>query len=203
LTAKDKHILFEKLDLSLLLPQNRAPQVSKLWKQFNDLFKLINTSKILNETQIKDIEVIKFTSQNFIKLMYICIYFFFKKKKKGFEFLKTLKTPHSGNRKEESFCEGLYPDATITPYMHALVFHVPDQLCFTQSLGIPLCQFSSSGVEKKHHLQTSIFFRKTQKNGAVKISALHQILQTENRSLFKKPELKQTKIVNFFKKSKK
>ncbi len=80
---------------------------------------------------------------------------------------------------------GLYRPADVTPYMHVLVFHVPEFMHIHQRFG--LRAFSCSGVEKKNHKQVCYFFSKTMKDGGktqMRYSAILEILFCENRSLY-------------------
>ncbi|UZO29709.1 uncharacterized protein OCT59_023169 [Rhizophagus irregularis] len=54
-----------------------------------------------------------------------------------------------------------YQAGDITPYMHVLVYHVPEMMRIHQKFG--LAAFSCSAVEKKNHQQVSHFFKKQQK----------------------------------------
>ena len=67
----------------------------------------------------------------------------------------------------------------MTPYLHALVYHVPQFLEMYKTI----YQFNCQLVEKKNHAHTSYFHRGTQKGGRCS-SHSKQILQRENRKLF-------------------
>ena len=56
-----------------------------------------------------------------------------------------------------------YQASDITPYMHVLVYHIPEMMRIHHHFG--LAAFSCSAVEKKNHQQVSYFFKKTTKDG--------------------------------------
>jgi len=59
--------------------------------------------------------------------------------------------------------EGLYQPSDITPYIHVLVYHVPEFVKIHKEFG--LSSFTCSAVEKKNHQQSTFFFRQTLKDG--------------------------------------
>jgi len=60
----------------------------------------------------------------------------------------------------------LYPSASVTPYLHALVAHLPAHLRYCRSLGVPLKSFGTEAVEKKRKITcTPTFSFTTTKNG--------------------------------------
>ena len=73
----------------------------------------------------------------------------------------------------------VYKDINITPYIHCLVFHIPQ---FLEMYGT-IYQFNCQLVEKKNQQHTSFFHRGTQKGGVCS-SHCRQIMQRENRRLF-------------------
>src|SRR4051794_14972467 len=78
---------------------------------------------------------------------------------------------------------GMYTTKNVTPYMHLLVYHVPEFIRAHRTIG--LNAFSCSALEKKNHLQVRQFFSKTSKDGFRKDrSAIMGILEAENRSLY-------------------
>jgi hypothetical protein len=93
-------------------------------------------------------------------------------------------TPSEGIPNTQGFRKGLYKPNDITPYIHVLVYHISEFMAIHQKWGLK--SFSCSAVEKKNHEQVSYFFRKTMKDGGKKSksSAIIEILQHENRSLF-------------------
>ena len=68
----------------------------------------------------------------------------------------------------------LYHTKHVTPYMHALVWHVPEFL----SLYGTICPFTQQGLEKLNDKTTKDFFRSTNQRG---IDALFQLVQKRNR----------------------
>ncbi|RHZ61852.1 hypothetical protein Glove_345g94 [Diversispora epigaea] len=81
-----------------------------------------------------------------------------------------------------------YQASDITPYIHVLVYHIPEMIKIHNHFG--LAAFSCSAVEKKNHQQVSHFFKKTTKdggggkNGKGRKSAILDILEHENRMLY-------------------
>ncbi|RHZ67232.1 hypothetical protein Glove_302g9 [Diversispora epigaea] len=81
-----------------------------------------------------------------------------------------------------------YQASDITPYLHVLVYHIPEMIKIHNHFG--LAAFSCSAVEKKNHQQVSHFFKKTTKdggggkNGKGRKSAILDILEHENRMLY-------------------
>ena len=59
----------------------------------------------------------------------------------------------------------LYYDADVTPYIHALAYHVPDLF---DRHGLGLMQFSCFAGEKQNHLRASQFFKQTSHGGGKK-----------------------------------
>ena len=72
-------------------------------------------------------------------------------------------------------------DEDITPYMHTLVYHVPQ---FLQKYGT-IYQFNCQAVEKKNHAQNCSFHRTTQ-HGGLGSSYTRQVLEEENRHLYQR-----------------
>src|SRR6266498_2483537 len=80
---------------------------------------------------------------------------------------------------------GMYTAKNVTPYMHQLVYHIPEFLREHRAIG--LNAFSCSALEKKNHLQVRQFFSQTSKGGFQKElekSAIISILELENHSLY-------------------
>ena len=56
-----------------------------------------------------------------------------------------------------------YQVSDITPYIHVLVYYIPEMMHIHHHFG--LAAFLCSAVEKKNHQQVSYFFKKTTKDG--------------------------------------
>ncbi|GES79267.1 hypothetical protein GLOIN_2v1792490 [Rhizophagus clarus] len=87
--------------------------------------------------------------------------------------------------KSKIYSNHFYQAGDITPYMHVLVYHVPEMMRIHHNFG--LAAFSCSAVEKKNHQQVSHFFKKTTKDGGIgkgRKSAIVNILEYENRVLY-------------------
>jgi hypothetical protein len=79
----------------------------------------------------------------------------------------------------------MYNKKHVTPYLHALLVHTPAMLQSCMDMSIPLRYFSCESLEKKNHLQVRLFFCKTRKDGGRDFSsAIKEILEVENRSLY-------------------
>ena len=68
----------------------------------------------------------------------------------------------------------LYLAKNVTPYMHALLHHVPD---FIQWYG-GICMFNQQGLEKLNDITTKDCYKSSNHKGT---DALHQVLQKKNR----------------------
>ncbi|RHZ85835.1 hypothetical protein Glove_59g63 [Diversispora epigaea] len=76
-----------------------------------------------------------------------------------------------------------YQASDITPYIHVLVYYIPEMIHIYHHFG--LAAFSCSAVEKKNHLQVFHFFKKTTKDSGVRRkSAILDIFEHENRMLY-------------------
>lgn len=73
----------------------------------------------------------------------------------------------------------VHHDEDETPYIHALVYHVPQFLEKCGGLSIFNCQ----PVEKKNHQQSRMFHQGTQKGGR-KSSYTKQVMEKENRKIY-------------------
>src|SRR6266540_4106082 len=92
-------------------------------------------------------------------------------------------TPSTGPFNSPTWQTGMYTTKDVTPYMHLLVYHIPEFIKEHRAIG--LNAFSCSALEKKNHLQVRQFFSKTSKDGFRKDkSAIIGILEAENRSLY-------------------
>ncbi|KAJ8018208.1 hypothetical protein HOLleu_43930 [Holothuria leucospilota] len=69
---------------------------------------------------------------------------------------------------------GIYQAKDVTPYMHILMFHVPEAIFLHGDINI----FLQQGMEKMNDLVTSWYFRSSNHN---KLDALEQILMKQNR----------------------
>src|SRR5205085_11456368 len=84
-----------------------------------------------------------------------------------------------------SIIKGLYRPNDVTPYIHVMVYHVPEFLDLNHEF--KMRGFSYSAVEKKNHQQVSYFFQKSLKNGGpegIRKSAILEIVDHDNRELF-------------------
>ncbi|CAH3154023.1 unnamed protein product, partial [Porites lobata] len=116
----------------------------------------------------------------------------YKKCEKGFDELVTALEAEPGQecykppdlfreqaRKWAMFFRVVHFDEDITPYIHALAYHVPQFLEGCGSISIFNCQ----PVEKKNHEQSRMFHRATQKGGR-NSHYTRQVMEKENRKIF-------------------
>jgi hypothetical protein len=76
----------------------------------------------------------------------------------------------------------LYYDADVTPYIHALAYHVPDLF---DRHGLGLMQFSCFAGEKQNHLRASQFFKQTSHGGGKKSKTpVEQLFAVQLRCTF-------------------
>ena len=90
--------------------------------------------------------------------------------------------PHDFHNTAKIFARNLkwvVKDSSITPYIHALIFHVPQFLDMYGTIYQVNCQL----VELKNNHHNAIFHRGSQKGGR-QSSYCRQVLQRENRYLF-------------------
>ena len=73
----------------------------------------------------------------------------------------------------------------MTPYIHALVYHVPEMLARCAAMGIPLRFFSAEPVEGKNHVHVHRFFASTHRDGGWPgESAEVELMQIERRLFY-------------------
>ena len=66
-------------------------------------------------------------------------------------------TPSRGNiNRPGTFERGLYQPENITPYIHAMIYHVPEFIDLHNQFGFDT--FSCQAVERKNYEQVSYFF---------------------------------------------
>jgi hypothetical protein len=100
------------------------------------------------------------------------------------DWVTRLTAPSTGAMHDPSYRGGMYSSARVTPYMHALTKHVPDQLQRAGQLGQPLSRLNCEPVEKMHHLQNRLFFARTSMDGGHgkrRSSATKALMRMENR----------------------
>ncbi|XP_060083702.1 uncharacterized protein LOC132562943 [Ylistrum balloti] len=92
--------------------------------------------------------------------------------------LKSLSpNPDEVQRKAENWCRmyvSLYQSRDITPYIHALRYHVSELIKFHGNL----VSFSQQGLEKMNDIITKSYFRATNHKGLL---ALKQVMEKQNR----------------------
>ena len=114
------------------------------------------------------------------------------------DFKKEFLTPHIGSPARADCIRGLYTSEEITPYIHALIAHVPSMLTECVKEGLSLGWFSASAQEKLNHLQVAYFFGKTFKGGVQPNEAEKSMMMSEGRRiLFVSENTKQLRENNF------
>src|SRR5688572_18943759 len=94
-------------------------------------------------------------------------------------------TPSHGNELRSDFVRGLYEKHEVTPYMHVMVYHVPDFISLTRYIS-GLRAFSASAVELRNKEQVSYYFRRTMKGGGKgeETLVIKDIMEFENRQVY-------------------
>lgn len=157
LMGPDKLKVIENFNLNIMLPPIRAKKVQKVWLGFCELYQRLGQDML--------------TGNMF--------------RNKAHEWLDMFLTPSQTIPGTNTIDKELYTPSDITPYIHVLVYHVPEFLDIHSRwrLGAFSCQL----VEKKNHQHVSTFFTKTLKDGGKKEfqkSAILEILEMENRALY-------------------
>jgi hypothetical protein len=141
LTGDGKVALLTSLDLTGVLPEARAVATRELWTEFMELFKVATAPVIYSSATIDGVA------------------------RQASAWVHSFITPSSKNARQTGFERGMYANARVTPYLHALVAHLPDQLRRATNLNIPYGLVTCEPVEKKHHLQVQDFYRGTAHGG--------------------------------------
>lgn len=150
LMGDDKLKVLKFFDLSKIFTKNRASIIRELWDKFYELYRMIKNPETKGEN-------FQHHAKNWLTLFLL---------------------PSEGIPNTQGFKRGLYQPNNMTPYIHVLVYHIPEFMTIHQKWG--LAAFSCSGVEKKNHQQISYFFHKTMHNN----NAIMEILQHENRIIY-------------------
>jgi hypothetical protein len=187
LQGPDKLKLMKSFRLDTIFPNNkeRAKKIQSLWDNFMDLY------DTMSQYHPSDDSINSFQSRA---------------KAWVSEFL----TPSSGKRNSSQYVRGLYCKEDVTPYMHAMVFHVPEFLQLYRGIRL----FSCESLEKKNHVQVLSWFRCSRKGGGRgRGSSLLELLEKENRMLYaelylnnkslKKSKRKKTQTKRLYKPKKK
>ncbi|CAG8833442.1 2955_t:CDS:2, partial [Gigaspora margarita] len=110
LNSEDKLKVLKNFNLNILFENlKRASQIRQLWDGFNELY--------------QDIHQFWVSGPEF--------------KKKALDWLDLFLTHSSGNpNSPATFIKGLYRPSDITPYIHTLVFHIPEFLTIHKDFGL-------------------------------------------------------------------
>lgn len=71
----------------------------------------------------------------------------------------------------------------MTPYLHALIDHLPEMMDHVVNHSLELAWFSASAQEKKNHLQVSYYHSKTFRGGLDSAEVERSIMMDEGRRL--------------------
>eukprot|EP00160_Parvularia_atlantis_P009503 Unigene189_Nuclearia_a/m.679 Unigene189_Nuclearia_a/g.679 ORF Unigene189_Nuclearia_a/g.679 Unigene189_Nuclearia_a/m.679 type:complete len:135 (+) Unigene189_Nuclearia_a:3-407(+) len=116
-------------------------------------------------------------------------------------FLRGIATSGSGMEDRDDVIAGA--PVPVTPYLHALVAHLPAHLRTCARLGVPLTNLSTEPVEKKNHQHASFYFtHTTHGGGSLRKSAVLTTMEKENRSLYRPPPLLTNRVHHVVFKSK-
>ena len=158
LMGQDKLKVLQLFNLGVLFRPSRAKLIRQLWDQFVILYQA-------------------FRNQETDPLQF---------KKDALSWLNLFLTPSQGTSTDpNNATNGLYLPSNVTPYMHIFVYHGWELMQKHQRWGIKA--FSCAAVEHKNHDQSSLYFRKTFKNGGNSShckAAVVEILEYENRTLY-------------------
>ena len=131
----DKEIVLKSFNFGTIFNEERAFLINNLWRKFYELYNNMKSQKT---------SPIQFANQ-------------------ARQWLDLFLTPSQGEPNTIAFKKGLYRPKDVTPYMHVLVYHLPEFM--EQHWKFGLGAFSCAPVEKKNHDQVSSFFRKTMRDG--------------------------------------
>jgi len=131
--------LLQDLNLAALLP-SRAPQIKAVWSGFLDLLAVVDGEILLSDQEISKFQLA------------------------AKSWVNDLTAPSIGDHTSATFQRGMYPGC-VTPYIHALVYHVPEMLERCREMGIPLRWMSAEPVEGKNHIHVHRFFASTHRDG--------------------------------------
>ena len=131
--------LLQDLNLAALL-SSRATQIKTVWRGFLDLLAVVDGEILLSDQEISKFQLA------------------------AKSWVNDLTAPSTGDHTSASFKRGMYPGC-VTPYIHALVYHVPEMFKRCQGMGIPLRWMSAEPVEGKNHIHVHRFFASTHRDG--------------------------------------
>jgi len=137
--GRELHNLLLNLNLAALLP-SRADKIKAVWSGFLELHAAVDSDHLFSAHEINE----------------------FKTKAKAW--VHKLTEPSTGDHSAKGFKSGMY-SGCVTPYIHALVYHVPEMLQACASMGTPLRFFSAEPVEGKNHVHVHRFFASTHRDG--------------------------------------
>lgn len=165
--------------IARLLPPTRAAVVSSLWTEFKSIYDLANERRTLTATEIADVEVrLRTRKTEFNPFSASSV----QRRAAGWV-QRYFSVP--GDMRVAGAQEGLYANATMTPYLHALAAHLGDHLRYAASVGVPLTNLSTEPVEKKNHDHVKFYFSHTTMGGGKNhTAAILTLMQKENRALY-------------------
>jgi len=159
LTGVHKKRMLAQLPVASFFPDDpeRGSRVEQLWRNFFALYEIYSSSDY-------SYQGVRYTPDVFSQ--------------KARQWLQEFTAPSTGDPDEPSYRPGMYADAAVTPYMHAVIAHVPVMMAFLEQYNFSLQLFSCHSLEKKNHSQTSDVFRCTLKGGC-KSSVYRSLLERE------------------------
>lgn len=186
LRGNDKYTLLKDLKLDDILPTERGAATRALWTKFLHVYDKANVHRTLTEAEIVDVEVRARTTHS-IRPATLCLSCL---QTSARDFVRSYIAPPTGTEGAPDYTPGMYPGATVTPYMHALSEHLGAHLRTCARFGIPLTNFSTEPVEFKNHQHIKFFFHHTtQGGGKMGKSPILFTMEKENRQLYQPPAL--------------
>jgi hypothetical protein len=145
LNGTQKKKALAELDVISLFPSaSRGAAVQAIWRGFYRLYQIYSSPTYTSDG-------VKYSPAQFGA--------------EAAQWVKALTAPAHGDPDQADYRPGMYADASVTPYMHAVIVHVPQQMAYLQQFQFSLSMFSCHSLEKKNHSQTCDVFRCTLKGG--------------------------------------
>jgi len=146
LSGVSKKKMLEKLPVASFFPEDpsRGARVQAVWKGFLELYGIYSNIEYCYQNKT-------YSPSEFAE--------------KAKAWIQELTAPSSGDPDMDSYQRGMYSDSAVTPYMHAVVQHIPQMMTRLLGFGFTLQLFSCHSLEKKNHSQTCDVFRCSLKGG--------------------------------------
>ncbi len=127
-----------RLNLSKLIPGDDGLKVTQLWSEFMSIYLRVNSDAMPDMAQLRR-DILSW----------------------GELYLQRYKLLLDDSLRVEAVEEGMYSTADVTPYIHILMCHIPQQI---EQHG-PLRQYSCQTLEHVNHVNQLVFFRMTPRGG--------------------------------------